>query len=69
MAEKPQRAPQVHIAGGSSVRPSRKAKAKLAGVGVGTVGNMDSLMSKRPDLAEKVKSGTMKPTHALTAPT
>lgn len=44
--------------------PGRKARAEEVGVSVGTVARADWLHNNRPDLAEKVRAGEMRPTQA-----
>lgn len=48
----------------TSTTPERKAKASMARVNAGAVARGDKLVKERPDLAEKVRLGQIKPAEA-----
>jgi len=57
--------PKEHAPFPQAERPGRAARAASAGVSTGTQAKAEWLMSKRPDLAEKVASGAMTGTEAV----
>jgi len=52
------------LSGRTSTRAGSKAKASASSTNRGTVERMDKLANERPDLAEKVRTGEIKPTEA-----
>ena len=64
MAAKPVSVQTVHRPAAQAPRPERVEKAKASKTNAGAVARGDALAERRPDLAEKVRKGEVKPAEA-----